>query len=192
MYDREIVAEMSHNHRALLKRYDDSLERLGVFLTEQPFPQSLQNHILLHLATRFHKSALALRLLLVSGYCGEAYGVLRMMTEFAAILKDIPEQPGESVLRWIEDGGHSPDRMLRARAEEAHLQEGLGSVRRACSSSSFPQPDINPEELILPVGPVPFNAEGMLEQACWLAAAIQGYVADAEAEHAKPLVTTDE
>ncbi|MNC33405.1 hypothetical protein D3C76_142850 [compost metagenome] len=184
MYDQEVVIEMNHNHRTWLKSYDERLELLHLYLTEQAFPQNLLDHVTLYLVTRFHKSALALRLLLVSGYCEEAYDVLHMMAEYTMILKNILDQPEERVLRWIEDGGHSPDWALKTIAEEMHLQEGFDSVCKPCSSSNYPQLGMDWEELILPVGPVPFNAEGMLEQACCLAAAILGYVADTEARHA--------
>ncbi|MGN7764932.1 hypothetical protein [Paenibacillus sp. 22594] len=171
MYDQEVVIEMNHNHRTLLKSYDEWLELLNVYLTEQAFPQNLSDHVTLYFATRFHKSALALRLLLISGYCEESCGVLQMMAEYTIILKSMRNNPDWDIQRM---------------AEEGHLREWLEAVHTPCSSGKYPQLVTDLEELILPVGPAPFDAGSMLEQACRLAALVLGPVPEADAQDTEP------
>lgn len=145
MYNEEVRIEMINKHKELLRIHEDWVGLLDGYLLEQPFPQSLLSHVSATFITRFHKSMLALQLLSISGFCDEAYGVLRMMVEYTNTLKSIKNNPEERLIQFMDE-----TQML---SWFTPLRMDLG-------------------ELFLPVGPASFNADELLIESCHLTATL--------------------
>ncbi|KQX48761.1 MULTISPECIES: DUF5677 domain-containing protein [unclassified Paenibacillus] len=178
MYNKEVVMEMKSNHWKLLKFYDDWVELIDLYLIEEQIPHNLLSHLSSYFITRFHKSKIALRLLLVSGFCDEAYSVLRMMVEYTITLKFIIKNPEERVFQFIDDTGlvreDEQNSDILTMANETKMQYWFNSVYMPYSSCMYPHLSTDLGELFLPAGPVPFNADDMLTKSCHLAAIILG------------------
>ncbi|WP_379137161.1 DUF5677 domain-containing protein [Paenibacillus sp. sgz500958] len=160
MYDLEIAAEMNYCHRKALELYEDWARRMDQYLMEEQ-PHNLLSHVTVYLITKFHKSMLALRLILVSGFVDEAYVILRMMEEYSVTLQWIRKDPEERAARFAEDPLllHNHDGQPIDITCEANITDWF-----------HPHLRMEAGELILPAGPAPFNANDMLSKACQLAA----------------------
>lgn len=141
MYDEDDKAELKQQYRGLLRKYDTLAGLMDSQLAVLPFPQSLGSHVSLELMTRFHKSMLAERLLLVSEFYFEAYSILCMMVEYTITLKFIRLQPepraglyleNEESASWTQHTG------MQLMAGETDMLEWLPIIDQRPAGPPFP------------------------------------------------------
>lgn len=172
---------MERRHASWLQLLDQSAERLEKVLLELPVPQNVKAYAYMQGLTRFHKSLLALRLLVVSGFGDEAAGVLRRLAETAVTVKYVSIS-GESQL-WplVEGAGFIPAVLadtakrdvpdLRTLAEQIGMPEWKDDVLPGDLIGGWgPLSETeDPEDWFPPIGPTPFDAAGLLSKGCRLA-----------------------
>lgn len=177
----ETIVEMERRHASWLQLLDQSADRLEKVLLELPVPQNVKAYAYMQGLTRFHKSLLALRLLVVSGFGDEAAGVLRRLAETAVTVKYV-SICGESQLWPLVEGAEFipavqadtakrdvPD--LRMLAEQVGMPEWKDDIRPGDLLGGLgPLSETeDPEDWFPPIGPTPFDAAGLLSKGCRLA-----------------------
>ncbi|MCT2196359.1 hypothetical protein M3G15_14570 [Paenibacillus sp. p3-SID1389] len=150
----ETIAEMEQRHAAWLQLLDQSADRLEEALLELPVPQNVKAYAYLQGLTRFHNSLLALRLLVVSGFSEEAAGLLRHMTEAAAMVRYISMSGDSQVWPLVEKAGSVP-----WDPADAAKPDGVPNPRTLAEQ----------EDWFPPIGPSPFDATDLLSKGCRLA-----------------------
>ncbi|WP_178021491.1 hypothetical protein [uncultured Paenibacillus sp.] len=177
----ETILEMERRHASRLQLLDQSADRLEKVLLELPVPQNVRAYAYMQGLTRFHKSLLALRLLVVSGFGDEAADALRRLTEAAVLVKyvSISEEPqvwplveGAGFIPAVQAEAVKPDVPdLRTFAEQAGMPEWKDDLLPGDFLGGLdPQSETEePEDWFPPIGPAPFDAAGLLSKGCRLA-----------------------
>lgn len=178
----ETIVEMERRHASWLQLLDQSADRLEKVLLELPVPQNVRAYAYMQGLTRFHKSLLALRLLVVSGFGDEAASVLRRLAETAVTVKYVSIS-GESQLWPLVEGA---DFIPAVQADTAK-RDVFPDLRMLAEQIDMPEwkDDVRPGELLgglgplfetedpgdwfPPIGPTPFDAAGLLSKGCRLA-----------------------
>lgn len=102
MYIKEVVKEMEVRHSKSLKANKLMIMEFDKYLLGGEIPDTLLSHVSLYFITKFHKSLLSFRLLVVSGFDEDASVILRTMVEAAIILAYISKDPDNRLTRFIE------------------------------------------------------------------------------------------
>ncbi|MEK3917714.1 DUF5677 domain-containing protein [Paenibacillus sp. FSL H7-0331] len=102
MYIKEVMEEMEINHAKSLEANKIMVRLFDKYLLGGEIPDNLLSHLSLYFITKFHKSVLAFRMLVVSGFDEDASVVLRTLVELVIILAYISKKPEERVDRFIE------------------------------------------------------------------------------------------
>src|SRR5690606_301 len=102
MYIKEIACEMKQNHEKSLEANKLMLEQFEKFLLAGQIPDNLLSHLTLYFLTKFHKSALSFRLLVITCFDEDASVILRTLVEIAITLGYISNKPDERADRFIE------------------------------------------------------------------------------------------
>lgn len=141
MYNEDDGSDQNNHHRDLWDTYEALAGFMGAQLIEHPFPQNMGSLVSLELMTKFHTSLLAERLLLNSGFCHEAYCILRLMLEYTITLKFILLLPEERAVLYMDDTAAASrlfDFDIPLMADETHMQEWLPIFEYPLSSCSSP------------------------------------------------------
>ncbi|AIQ30660.1 MULTISPECIES: hypothetical protein [unclassified Paenibacillus] len=141
MYNEDAGADPKNHHRELWDTYEALAGFMGAQLIEHPFPQTMGSLVSFELMTKFHTSLLAERLLLNSGFCHEAYCILRLMLEYTITLKFILLLPEERAMRYLDDNSAASrpfDFDIPLMADETHMQEWLRIIEHPLSGCSSP------------------------------------------------------
>ncbi|MGP0583432.1 hypothetical protein [Paenibacillus timonensis] len=158
MYNyEETIVEMERLHASWLQLLDQSAGRLEKVLLELPVPQNVKAYAYMQGLTRFHKSLLALRLLVVSGFEDEAAVVLRRLAEVAATVKYVSISEEPQVWTLVEGAEYIP--AIQADVPAGAPLGGLGPLSET----------EDPEDWFPPIGPTPFDAASLLSKGCRLA-----------------------
>ena len=173
MHGDKILMDSGTRHGEHRNKLEESTGLLETYLIEQPFPQNHLSHVSFYFTNRFHKSLLALRLLLNSGYLNEACSVLRMMVEYTVTLRFIANQPDPRASLFIEDAHlipQHPEFGMHAMAEETQLLDWYHSIYQPYSSSIIPHLSSELDELFISNMPDACGAGTLLDVSCVLAA----------------------
>lgn len=102
MYIKEIVREMEHNHHKSLQAHQIMATVCDEYLLPAEIPNSTLVDVSLFHLTKFHKSLLSLRLLVVSGMEEDSIVILRTMIEATIGLVYISREPDKRVQLFVE------------------------------------------------------------------------------------------
>lgn len=172
MYGEDVLMDCGTHHGELLIKIEATAGILETYLIEQPFPQNHLSHVSFYFTNRFHKSLLALRLLLDSGYLNEACSVLRMMVEYTVTLRFIANQPDPRASLFIEEVHlipQHPEFGMHAMAEDTQLLDWYHSIYQPYSSSIIPHLSRELDELFNSSLPDACDAWKLMDLSCELA-----------------------
>jgi hypothetical protein len=102
MYIKEVVEEMERKHRLSLEAQQLTISLLDQYLLDGEVRNELLAQLSLYFLTKFHKSLLAFRMMVVSGFDEDASVLLRTLLEAAIILGYISKEPNSRVNRFVE------------------------------------------------------------------------------------------
>jgi hypothetical protein len=102
MYIREVMEHMETKHTLSLEVHKLLVKLLDKYLLGGEVPDNLLAHLSLYFLTKFHKTLLAFRMLVVSGFDEDASILLRTLVEAAITLGYISKEPNQRVSRFIE------------------------------------------------------------------------------------------
>lgn len=102
MYIKEVIEEMEHNHINSLEAHKIMVTFMDKYLLSGEVPDNLISHLSLYFLTKFHKSLLALRMLVVSGFDEDASIILRTLVEMTITLGYISKEPEQRTVRYTE------------------------------------------------------------------------------------------
>ncbi|MEW9702954.1 DUF5677 domain-containing protein [Paenibacillus sp. SI8] len=102
MYIKEVVEEMEQNHTRSLEANKLMIKQFDKYLLGGEIPDNLLSHLSLYFLTKFHKSVLSFRMLVVLGFDEDASIILRTLVESVITLGYISNKPEERIDRFIE------------------------------------------------------------------------------------------
>lgn len=102
MYIKEVVSEMESKHQMSLQANKIMLLLFDKYLLKGEVPDNLLSHLTLYFLTKFHKSLLSFRMLVISGFEEDARIILRTLIESAIVLAYISKKPEKRVERFIK------------------------------------------------------------------------------------------
>ncbi|WP_339218540.1 hypothetical protein [Paenibacillus sp. FSL H8-0332] len=141
MYNEDDGADPKNHYQDLWDTYEALAGFMGAQLIEYPFPQTIGSQVSLELLTKFHTSLLAESLLLNSGFCHEAYCILRLMLEYTITLKFILLLPEVRAVLYLDDTAAASRLFvfdIPLMAVETRMQEWLPVIENPLSGCSRP------------------------------------------------------